>query len=358
MKIETATIRIKLIGALLISVAMAGMCMLGLCIIMIMASVSMQFAIFFNQHILEFIILFLVIFSVLTVIFFLMLVRRRIQYLEEITKILDKISEGNLDIYIPVNTTDELGNMAQAVNDMAHKLKVTIEEERRLEKSKNDLITNISHDLRTPLTSTLGYLELITHMGCNDEEKLKRYSSIAYNQCKDLKLMIDELFEFSKLSNPGMAINKARVSIGELLEQVILGFIPVFKKEDMEYSLHFINEKLMVHADPLLLTRVFENLINNAIKYGKEGKYVDVELDRENDQAVIRIINYGSPIPDTDLPYVFERFYQTDQSRSKQSGGSGLGLAIAKSIIGLHNGSIRASSLDNRTIFEVKLKLE
>lgn len=337
---------------------MAGACIFLLCIVMIMASASRQFAIFFNKHIFAFILLFLYIFTVLTIAFFLLLIRKSVLYLEEITKTLDEISEGNLEIQIPVKTTDELGKMAETVNNMAYKLRTAIEEERRLEKSKNDLITNISHDLRTPLTATLGYLDLITRMDCNDEEKLRRYSDIAYNQCKDLKKLIDDLFEFTKLSNSGMTIVKTRVSIGALLEQVVLGFIPVLEEAGMEYRLLFPKEKLMVNADPLLLTRVFDNLVNNAVKYGREGKYLDVELDKENDEAVIRIINYGKPISDIDLPYVFERFYQADKSRSGQGEGSGLGLAIVKSIIELHNGSVRASSMDNRTVFEVRLKID
>ncbi len=355
MKAKNTTIRAKLVWALLAGAGMAGACMLILCVIMLIASLSRPFAVFFNQHVFSFILLFLFIFSWLTIAFFLILVRKNVLYLEEITRTLDQISDGSLDIHISVKTHDELGKMAETVNSMAARLKASIEEERRLEKSKNDLIANMSHDLRTPLTSVLGYLQLISHMDCSDAEKVRQYSAIAYNQCKDLKVLIDDLFEFSKLNNSGIAISKAWISLGQLLEQVILGFMPSLTEAGMEYRLYFPGGKVMVNADPLLLTRVFDNLISNAIKYGKDGKYLDVELKGDGTEAVIRIINFGEPIPEADLPHVFERFYRVDKSRSGHDGGAGLGLAIVKSIIELHKGSVGVSSSEGRTVFIVRL---
>lgn len=337
---------------------MASICMFFLCIIFIIASASLEFAIFFNQHLFAFISLFFVIFVILMVVFFLVLIENKVKYLEEITKTLEIISGGNLDIHIPAKTSDELGQMAETVNNMAFKLKMAIEEEKRLKKSKNDLITNISHDLRTPLTSTLGYLDLIRKKECNEDESLHHYSNIAYIKCKELKILIDDLFEYSKLNNAGMMLCKIRISLRELLEQVIIGFIPVFIKAEMEYRLFFTDEKLMVSVDPVLMSRVFNNLINNGINYGKEGKYLDIELQKENNLAVIRFINYGKIIPECDLPYIFEKFYQVDKSRSRRDGNSGLGLAIVKSIVDLHNASIEVNSLDKRTVFEVRLRID
>jgi len=331
LKNKNATIRAELIGALFASVGLSVLCMLVICFAMIVASASMAFAIFFNENVFAFIILFLIIFATLTIVFFLILIKKRIQYLEEIISALGNISEGNLNISIPVKTKDELGRMADTVNVMAYQLKTTMEEERRLEKSKTDF---------------------------KDEEKLRRYISIAYEQCKELNMLIGELFEFSKLSNPGMVISKAPISMREILEQVILGFIPTIEEAGMEYRLFFPDDKLIVNVDPLLLTRVFDNLVNNAIKYGREGKYLDVELNKENDEAIVKIINYGEAISDVDLPYVFERFYRADKSRSGKKKGSGLGLAIVKSIVELHNGTIAVISTDKRTVFEVRLKID
>ncbi|MGE5677860.1 MAG: sensor histidine kinase [Pseudomonadota bacterium] len=357
MKNKNTTISAELVRALFASVGMAILCILALCFVMILASASMEFAIFFNEHVFLFIILFLLLFSLLTIVFYLMLVKKRIRYLEEIIRAIGNISNGDLDVVIPVKTTDELGKMADTINSMAYRLKTSTEEERRLEKTKNDLITNVSHDLRTPLTSALGYIDLINHTDCKEEEKLRKYATIAYEQCSELKTLIDELFEFSKLSNPGIVLNIAQISMNEFLEQVIVGFIPELEQIGMEYRLKLPGEKIAVNADPVLLARVFDNLVNNAIKYGLEGKYFDITLRKENEEAVVGITNYGEPIAKEDLPYVFERFYRANKARSGKKKGSGLGLAIVKSIVELHNGSIEASSSDGGTVFEVRLKI-
>jgi len=357
LKIKVNSIRTKLILAIFESAGLASICMIFLGILFIIASSSLSFSLFFHEHFFEFVLLFFCIFVILTIVFFLHLIRNSLHYLEEITTTLQVISHGDFDVHIPVKTSDELGKMAGTVNVMAYKLKEAIEEERRLEKTKNDLITHISHDLRTPLTSTLGYLELIRNMTPDQESNLWRYISIAHGKCKDLKILIDHLFEYSKLHNSRMTINQVRVSIGELLEQVIMGFIPALKEAHMMYRLFFINEKLMVTVDPMLLTRVFNNLIDNAINYGKDGEYLDIELIKDDQEAVIRIINYGNPISDADLPYLFNQFYQADQPRLARNHHSGLGLAIVKRVMEIHHGTVEALSDHDKTIFEVRLKL-
>lgn len=354
MKHKLKTIKAKLVFAMFLAAGLSSLCMLALCIIMLIASKNMAFAVFFLAHVIEFTILFLMIFSVLTIVFFLLLIKGNIRYLEEIRSVLDDVSDGNLDIHIPVRTTDELGIMAQSVNDMAYKLKTSIEEERALEKTKNDLITSISHDLRTPLTSILGYLELIHRMEAWDQEKLTKYSSIALKQCMDLKSLIEDLFEYTKVSNADVKLNLIHVNLSELVEQVVLGFIPEFQEAGMDYRLIFPNSKVSIYADPTLLTRVFDNLIRNAIMYGKKGNYVDIKLYQEDDSAVIQIINYGEPIPEADIPHVFEKLYRVDKSQSSD-GGTGIGLAIVKSIIDLHKGSIHVESTEYSTVFEVRL---
>lgn len=356
LKMKGNAIKTKLVLAIFKSAGLAGICMIFLGILFIIASSSLRFSIFFHAHFLAFMVLFFCMFVVLTLVFFLLSIRDGLQYLEEITTTLEVISRGDLDIHIPERTSDELGKMARTVNVMARKLKGAIEEERRLEKNKNDLITNISHDLRTPLTSTLGYLELIRSNTPDKESNLWRYTNIALGKCKDLKNLIDQLFEYSKLHHTKMTMHQVSISIGELLEQVIIGFIPALQEANMTYRLSFTDEKLMVDVDPLLLTRVFDNLMDNAIHYGKDGEYLDVKLIKEDQQAVIHIMNYGNSIAQADLPYVFQRFYQVGQ-RSADTQHSGLGLAIVKRIMDMHHGTIEAFSMNNKTVFEVRLNL-
>lgn len=275
----------------------------------------------------------------------------------EIKGALDEICEGDLDIKIPVRTTDELGVMAQTVNDMTDRLKTSIEEERAQERIKNELITNISHDLRTPLTSMIGYLELIHAAKPEDQEQIFHYSDIALRQGSDLKTLIECLFDYTKFSNGYVKLDQININLSELLEQVILGFIPIFQENEMEYRISFPNQRINIMADPILLTRVFDNLIRNAVFYGKDGKYVDIKLEQKKEYASVAVMNYGNTISPTDLPHIFERLYRVQPSGAKD-GGLGIGLAITKSIVDLHKGMIHVSSAEGTTIFEVNLPLE
>lgn len=323
--------------------------------ILIKVSDFKPFAVFFLNHIIFFTVLVSLFLVLLMIICFLLFTNSKMQYFEEIHRTLEYISKGNLDITIPVKKSDELSELAFTINNMTYQLRVSIEKGKYWEKTKNDLITNVSHDLRTPLTSILGYVELIVEGKYEDEESLKHYADVAYSKCKSLKTLVDDLFEYSKLNSTGMKVNKIRISLIELLEQVIIGFLPYLKEVGMEYRFFLKNEKINIDGDPVLLARMFDNLVNNAVNYGKEGKYLDIELQQEDKEAIVRIINYDNPIPQEELPLIFERFYKVDKSRFKYNNGSGIGLAIVKSIVDMHYGIVTVDSKDNKTIFEVRL---
>lgn len=362
MKTRLVKIRYKLIFAYLASLLLAGMSMFFLVILFIGLYYKRvnELSRWVSSHAMAIPFIFLsvvCVFFILMSMFFLLLTNRGTKYLEDITKSIQEIAQGNLEICIPLRTTDELGELAGSVNHMAYKLKVLLEEERNWERTKNELINNVSHDLRTPLTSVLGYLELINTQVYADKAELQRYIGVVYTKCNSLKQLIDDLFEYSKLSSKESVINKTKVNLGELLEQIMIGFMPMLNEMTIEYRLFFENSKMIVNADPVLLVRLFENLISNAIHYGKEGKYIDIELAKEENDAVVRVANYGETIPEQDLPYIFERLYQVDKSRSRQNGGSGLGLAIVRSIVEIHSGEVTVSSRDNKTVFAVRLKV-
>ncbi|MDD2556163.1 MAG: HAMP domain-containing sensor histidine kinase [Syntrophaceticus sp.] len=294
---------------------------------------------------------------VLFIFFFFTLSKGSIRYLEEISGTLGKIAGGDFSIQIPKRSDDELGELAEDINQMTRQLKQSIEEERNAERTKNELITSVSHDLRTPLTSILGYLDLIDSDQYKDEVELRYYVNIAHHKSQRLKKMIDDLFEFTRMSYGGMKAKPELIDLGELLGQLAEESVPLFREAGMEYRLSVPREKITVLADGDLLARVFDNLVSNGIRYGKTGKYIDLELVKDGHWAVVRVTNYGAPIPQEDLPHLFERFYRVEKSRSGETGGTGLGLAIAKSIMDLHKGQIRAYSETGRTIFEVCLKI-
>lgn len=270
----------------------------------------------------------------------------------------EEMANGNLEKVIEVNESDDIGKLANNINEIVTKLKDITMEEKRAQQTKTDLITNISHDLRTPLTSILGYLGLIDGDQYKNEVELRHYMTIAYEKAKNLNIIINDLFELTKMQNSSIKLEKTEINLVEFLGQIISQFQYEFNSANMESRAIFSEDKLIIEADVKILVRAFENLITNALKYGIDGKYVDVVTEKQENMAVVKVINYGEEITSLDLPYIFERFYRVEKSRNKDSGGSGLGLAITKNIIELHNGNIKAYSNRISTIFEVKIPLK
>jgi signal transduction histidine kinase len=241
---------------------------------------------------------------------------------------------------------------------MASQLQASLEEERLAVKGKNELVTNVSHDLRTPLTSIIGYLQLINEDRYQDEVELRYYVDIAYDKSLRLNRLVNDLFEYTSMGYGQTVLVLHEIDLLELIGQVAADFTLQLSDAGMELRLALPEDKIIILADGDKLMRVFENLISNAIKYGKEGRKIRISVAPESDTMVtIRVVNYGIPIPARDLPYIFERFYRAEKSRSDETGGSGLGLAIVKSIIDLHEGSITASSDEHETVFQVKLPI-
>ncbi|WP_274365516.1 sensor histidine kinase [Paenibacillus thermotolerans] len=275
-------------------------------------------------------------------------------YLEEIHHGLTEIAKGHFDYQIPVRENHELGRIADSINAMSEQLNRSIQEERNAERTKNELITGVSHDLRTPLTTILGFLEIIDKDRYTDEVELRYYMNIAYEKSLALKKLVEDLFEYTRINN-GMPLHLQELDVGGFFQQLAEEFVPSLEKASMALQIHAPERPVTIRADGDHLVRAYENLISNAIKYGSSGKYIDIYIAREEGHARVRICNYGEPIPKQDLPYIFERFYRVEKSRSKATGGTGLGLAITKSIIEVHGGQISVESSTERTVFETRL---
>lgn len=265
------------------------------------------------------------------------------------------MANGNLNNKIEVKSRGDIEDVANNINNIVAQLKNITVEERNAQQTKNDLITNVSHDLRTPLTSIIGYLDLIEQGKYKDEVELMYYVDIAYEKSLNLNILINDLFELTKMQNRTIDFNKIKLNLVELVGQLVSQFEIQFRKENMDCRIDFSMDKLMVNADPIKLVRAFENLITNAMRYGKDGHVVDIKIFTESEMAVVQVINYGEPIPVVDLPHIFDRFYRVEKSRNTFQGGSGLGLAITKNIIEAHYGSIEAISDNEHTVFEVKI---
>ena len=289
---------------------------------------------------------------------FLLLQSRSMRYISRISSAMREIAEGDLNITLDVEGDDEFADMAENLNNMVEELRQLMDKERESERTKNELITNVAHDLRTPLTSIIGYLELLSSPVKLNEEMQKKYLDITYKKSKRLQKLIEDLFGFTKLNYGKISMKVSKVDIVKLLSQMLEEFYPNFMEKNLAYELQSNVTAKVITADGNLLARLFDNLINNAIKYGSEGKKIIVKVDATDTVVTVSVTNFGYVIPKEELPLLFEKFYRVEQSRSVNTGGTGLGLAIAKNIVDMHGGTIGVTSDLNGTVFTVKLKVD
>ncbi len=287
---------------------------------------------------------------------FLALQEKSLRYISRISAAVQNISEGDLNTTIEVIGDDEFSAMAVNLNKMVGDIRNLMDKERESERTKNELITNVAHDLRTPLTSIIGYLELLSGKVAIPPEMQKKYIDIAYAKSKRLEKLIEDLFGFTKMNYGKMTMHVSKVDVVKLLSQLLEEFYPSFMDKNLSYELKSNVPAQVITADGNLLARLFDNLINNAIKYGADGKRVLVNIHVADTVVTISVTNFGYVIPEDELPLIFNKFYRVEQSRSTNTGGTGLGLAIAKNIVDMHGGSISVASDLNGTVFTVKLK--
>ena len=297
-----------------------------------------------------------VIIAICTFIVYYLFMRKTYVGLAKIVNATNQMAAGDLDKIIEIDCKGDTKKLGDNINIISSLLKDVTIQERKAQQTKADLITNVSHDLRTPLTSIKGYLGLINGDNYRDEVQLRYYVDIAYEKSKELEVLINDLFELTKVQNNSITLDKIDIDLVELLNQIIFQFGYQFESEKIKERSFFSEDKLIISADPNKLVRAFQNLINNGIKYGT-GEFLDIYAYKKNDYAVVDVISYGNPIPAVELPYIFDKFYRVDKSRNKNDGGSGLGLAITKSIVSLHGGIITAQSDGEKTIFKVMLPL-
>lgn len=282
--------------------------------------------------------------------------RKSFSYIAALSEAMRNMAGGDLRATVHIEGDDEFSEMGENLNRLGEELRSLMEREREAEKSKSELVTNIAHDLRTPLTSIVGYLDILRSKRDGlDAGTAAHYTDIAYEKSKKLEKLINELFGFTKLSGGELVMHVSSLDLVQLLAQLLEEFYPSFVNAGLHYELIADRESLGIEGDPELLARVFENLIGNAIKYGAEGKQLRVYLVTEENFVTVRVVNYGKLIPAEELPHVFDRFYRVEQSRNAKTGGTGLGLTIAKNIVEMHRGEITVTSDWSGTAFVVRL---
>ena len=304
------------------------------------------------------ILLFVLVGILIFTIIFLFLQRKTAKDIETLARGVKQISAGDFHTEIAISGEGELAHIAESIRLMEEELSAHIEKERENEQSKTDLITNIAHDLRTPLTSILGYLDLLRNNQMVPEEMKKHYIEIVYNKALRLQKLIEELFGFTKLSYGKLNMNISTLDLVQLLSQLVEESYPNFEKNNLAYDFSANVKSLLIEGDGDLLARLFDNLISNAIKYGAEGKRVLIRLRKEKEAVSVQVLNFGYVIPEKELPLLFDKFYRVEYSRSLSTGGTGLGLAIVKNIVDMHHGNITVQSDMGGTRFTVTLPLK
>lgn len=284
--------------------------------------------------------------------------RYHLYQLDHIIGELHYIAQGHLEHRIPFRVNGNQQHVITSVNALVDTITQAMQEERASEKSKDELITNVSHDLRTPLTSIIGYLGLIEDHQYQSEEDIVKYSHIAYDKAKQMKNLVEDLFEYTKVQQHGAPVNLMTVDLGQLLEQVGASFELEADKKGMAINVSCEPTPLSITADPEKLGRLFSNLVANALKYGHGASYIHLTAQQLGEKVVITVADDGEKIPAESVKHLFERFYRVESSRNKATGGTGLGLAIVQSIVELHHGSVTARSDDQETAFVVTLPVK
>lgn len=290
---------------------------------------------------------------IIVVLLIYVLTRRKAKYIKEICSGIEKISQGNLDYRIDKKGVDELSILSDKINSMSIDLKNIMEEERKAERLKSELITNVSHDLRTPLTSLIAYLQLADDGKTSLKDK-EKFTEIALQKSKKLKKLIDDLFEYSKLESGAIKLEKEEINIVEIIEQSIGELSILAKKRNIIFHKSFSNS-IFLKVDPNKIGRVFENVISNAVKYSTEGSVVHIDISQKNNGVIICFENIIDEAFEENAEKIFDRFYRTDEARNSEQGGSGLGLAIARNIVELHGGTIWAEI--EQKIFKMNIYL-
>ncbi|EQB3123753.1 histidine kinase dimerization/phospho-acceptor domain-containing protein, partial [Clostridium botulinum] len=278
--------------------------------------------------------------SIVAIIYIVLLIRylfKKADYLNEILKATEEMSYGNLDYVIKENGESALGKIAHNINNMKDGYKKSLEEQVKSERLKTELITNVSHDLKTPLTSIINYIDLLKKEDLSKDE-INGYISVLDRKSKRLKSLIEDLFEASKMSSGAVELNIEKINVTALLKQSIAEFEEKITKSSLELKFKYDNNKTYANLDGKKTWRVFENLINNIIKYSQPNTRVYIDLIETNTKIIITMKNISRYEMDFSADEIFERFKRGDKARNTD--GSGLGLAIAKSISELQDGSL------------------
>ncbi len=288
------------------------------------------------------------------IIFFVMLFRLSLtwftKHFDEIVAGVDQLADETQEKIV---MSPELGFMEEKLNQVKDKLERRAKEAQEAEQRKNDLVVYLAHDIKTPLTSIIGYLSLLDETPDMPIEQKEKYVHITLDKAYRLKSLINEFFEITRYKLQTVPLKKENIDLYYMLIQMTDEAYPLFSASGKGVEIHAA-EDITIYGDPDKLARVFNNILKNAIAYSDANSTVHITAEIQDHTTLIRFENVGT-IPQEELKSIFEKFYRLDDARSTATGGAGLGLAIAKDIITLHRGTIDADCNDAHTVFSISL---
>ncbi|MGM0923798.1 MAG: sensor histidine kinase [Bacillota bacterium] len=288
-------------------------------------------------------------------IFIILIIQRRqmIRYLAALSATFETINmEQKHDLQLPAILKDVEEGIKKLQLELKEKERVAREAEQR----KNDLIVYLAHDLKTPISSIIGYLTLLRDEKNISEEMYQKFTHVALTNAERLDDLINEFFEITRFNLSNVSLNYSKVNITFMLEQLLFEFQPTLQTKNLTYHIEGIKD-VQIICDAEKIQRVFDNLFSNAVHYSFENSEIVISIKQDADNAVIQFSNDSYPLDREKLDRIFEQFYRLDASRSTRNGGAGLGLAIAKQIIEQHHGKITAASEAQKITFTVRLPL-
>lgn len=300
------------------------------------------------------------IFIVMSIIWLIITLVLLYRMLKKVFSYINAVSEASNQLLDKSVNMIELPEELDEIQSKMNILKMTSEKNARLaeenEKRKNDLIVYLAHDLKTPLTSLIGYFSLIDEVKDMPKKQREKYVKIALEKSYKLEDLINELFDIARFNSETIVLEKEEMNLNMMIEQIIDDFYPTLKELEKEIQ-YESNESIIIDGDPDKLYRVFNNLLKNAINYSTD-KTIKIKAEKQDNKVSITVSNKAKQIPEEKLARIFEKFYRADSSRTSKTGGSGLGLAIAKEIVELHDGTINAISDEDYIKFNIELPIK
>ena len=272
-------------------------------------------------------------------------------YMDEIVSAAEQLASPTIE---PIILSDAMIDTEHKLNRARERALSDAKAAKDAEQRKNDLIVYLAHDLKTPLTSVIGYLTLLRDESQISEELREKYLSISLNKAERLEDLINEFFEITRFNLSNITLQYSSVNLTRLLEQLAFEFKPMLLDKSLNCKLSVL-PNVMVKCDVNKMQRVLDNLLRNAVFYSFEATDIEISVVQNDIETVIKFVNYGDTISKEKLERIFEQFYRLDTSRNSHNGGAGLGLAIAKEIVELHHGTITAKSEDEIIEFDVTL---